>query len=78
MTKEEFQVAITGAHTVYIAARTLAEHVDLSAAIAAIDQADALGPIMDPTLYRDKRRAMDEDRDVLSAVKALAELLPRG
>lgn len=53
-----------------MAARMLMQH-DLEAVIAAIDRAAALGPVLDPTLYREKARAMQEDRELLMAAKPL-------
>lgn len=36
--------------------------------IAAIEHADAIGPLVDPTAYRDKVAAMHEDLEMLRAL----------
>lgn len=48
-------------------ARTLLEQHDFSKLVAAIDRADAIGPLVHPTLWRDKNKAMLEDREVFAA-----------
>lgn len=42
--------------------------------LAAIERADSIGAIIDPTLYRANHAAMMEDKRVVEAVHALAEL----
>lgn len=47
----------------------------------AISQAEAIGPILDPTLYRDKASRMMEDRRLLESlanVKVVLASLERG
>jgi hypothetical protein len=39
-----------------------------------IDRAGSIGPIVDPTLYRDKARAMEEDRRVFESALPLWRL----
>lgn len=56
-----------------LAAGILREH-DLPMILAAIERADVFGPLLDPTLWRDKHRAMEEDRDMLRAAMPLWEL----
>lgn len=51
--------------------------VDFEKLIRAIDHADAVGPILEPTLYRDKAQAMREDRALLAAAQALVGALKR-
>ncbi len=58
---------------VYLAANVLAD-VPVERMLAAIDTADAMGPILDPTLYQRHARFMHQDRDVLRAALPLAEL----
>lgn len=41
--------------------------------LAAIERADAVGAILDPTLYRANHAALMEDKKVVEAVHALAE-----
>jgi hypothetical protein len=52
------------------AANLLVAH-DIAGILDAIERADAVGPIMDPTLYREKVGAMHEDRDLLRAALQL-------
>lgn len=54
--------------------RILAQH-DIPALLADIDEADVLGPLIDPTLYRDKHKAMQQDRDLLKAANVLREYM---
>jgi hypothetical protein len=70
----EYQSAIV---TVVTCARLLATH-DIPALLAAIETADSVGPILDPTMWRAKKPAMDEDKQMLQAALPLwrlAELL---
>jgi hypothetical protein len=60
---EEYQAAV---QTVALCARMIGEH-DLPELLAAIEHADAIGPILDPTLWRDRHGAMHEDKEVLEA-----------
>lgn len=39
-----------------------------------IEHAHAVGPILDPTLYRDKNSAMDEDAELLRAALPLWQI----
>ena len=48
-------------------ARKLLEGHNFDELLADIDRADALGPLLDPTLYREKHRAMEEDAEVFRA-----------
>jgi len=50
---------------------SLMEMLPLDEALAAANKADALGPILDPTLYREKQRALDEDRELIRAALPL-------
>lgn len=47
---------------------------DLPELLAAIGRAEAVGPILDPTLYREKARAMDEDKALLEAALPLWQM----
>jgi hypothetical protein len=49
-------------------------HVDLPAILESIEKAHTVGPILDPTLYRDKRKAMEEDAELLKAALPLWRL----
>lgn len=67
---EQYRADMTA---VYTAAALLAD-VPVDRMLAAIDTADAVAPILDPTLYQRQARAMHEDRDALRAAVPLAEL----
>ena len=56
--------------TVVLASRALVD-LDLPAILESIERAHVIGPFMDPTLYRDKMDAMNEDRDLLTAALPL-------
>lgn len=71
MTAAEFHRVLRRAHVLHRDATRLA---GLEEAIAAIDRADAIGPVVDPTLYRAKAQVMGEDRQVLLAVRELGRL----
>lgn len=45
--------------------------VDIPGLLAGLQQGHALGPIVDPTLYRRKMAAMREDQQVLEAAQRL-------
>jgi hypothetical protein len=60
-----------------IAAGTLLSTVDVPGMIARMGLADALGPMLDPTLYRDRAKAMDQDRDLLNAALPFWRLLEK-
>jgi hypothetical protein len=47
---------------------------DIPKLLADIERADAVGWAIDPTLYRDKVDAMNEDREVLKAALPLWHL----
>lgn len=55
------------------AAKVLQQH-DLAKRLRDISTADTLGPMVDPTLWRDKHKAMYEDREVLEAALPLWKL----
>lgn len=44
---------------------------DLPAMLNAIERAEAIGPMIDPTLYREKHEAMGQDKDLLEAALPL-------
>lgn len=67
----------------YISARLACEMVkdllkqhNFSELLSAIDRADTLGPMLDPTLWRDKRQVMMEDRKVFEVAKRFVEAWP--
>jgi len=55
-----------------IALAVLVPH-DYTELLRAIEHADAFGPLLDPTLWRDKQKAMNEDRKMLEAARAFVE-----
>lgn len=57
-----------------IAAARLIGQFDIPKLLADIDHADSIGPILDPTLWRDKHEAMHEDREVFRAALPLYKL----
>jgi hypothetical protein len=50
-----------------VAARRALKVHDLAGLLEAIEHAGAVAPILDPTLYREKASAMEEDRRLLEA-----------
>ena len=59
--------------TAALCAQMLAQF-DIPELLHAIERGHAFGPILDPTLYRDKHKAMDEDKELLEAANRLREL----
>jgi len=68
--KIEFQGAV---HSAVLCAKLLQAH-DLPAMLAAIEHADAIGPLADPTLWNQNHKAMQQDREVLEAALPLWQL----
>lgn len=64
---EEYRAAVRAC---VITVALLKQH-DLPALLKAIDTADAVGPFLDPTLWRDKHEKMTEDRELLEAALPL-------
>ena len=50
-----------------VLAASLIREIDFASRIASIDRADVLGPLIDPTLYRDKSHVMHIDRELFVA-----------
>ena len=57
MEQYEYERTLVAAHLV----ANLVEAPDWSGAIAMADRAQSIGPIVDPTLYRSKGQALNED-----------------
>lgn len=72
MTRDEYRSNMA---LVYSFARVLKE-LPLAEMLEGISRAEAIGPMLDPTLYREKSKAMEEDRRALEAAQALAGVLP--
>ncbi len=70
---DEYQDAV---RRVALVASMLAD-IDFAKLIRAIDHADAVGPILNPTLWRDRHKAMHEDRTLLVAAQNLVGKLKR-
>lgn len=51
-------------------ARNILKEHDIAELVRAIEHSEALGPMLDPTLYRDKRKQMEEDRRVFEGALA--------
>ena len=51
----------------------MAAQIPVTELLTAIEH-DAVGPIVDPTLYRDRARALEQDRELLEAVAPLAAM----
>lgn len=69
-TAEDYRSAVVMAAT---AAKLLAG-LDVPGLLEDIERAEAVGPIVDPTLYRDKAKAMGEDRELLCAALPLHKM----
>lgn len=57
-------------------ARNILQGHDFGELLAAISLADSLGPVLDPTLYREKHGAMAEDRKAFEAAAAFLRTWP--
>ena len=67
-------------HAVAVAAiaSNMLEGIDFAQLISDIDKADAIEPLVDPTLYRERSKAMHEDRALFVAAMQLASVMKRG
>lgn len=63
----EYQAAVLAAK---LCANLLATH-DIPGFLKAIERSHAIGPMLDPTLYRAKVKAMEEDKELLEAALKL-------
>lgn len=66
----KYRVAVA---TISTASNMVAMH-DIPELLAAIERGHSVGPILDPTLYRDKAKAMEEDAELLRAALPLWKL----
>lgn len=69
MTGAEYQNAIK---TCAMAARIMAT-LEIDKLLESISKADAVAPLVDPTLWMQKRDAMLQDRELLNAARPLWE-----
>jgi hypothetical protein len=67
MTVEEYQNSL---RVCALLAGIVVEH-DVPKMLQMIEQADSIGCMIDPTLYREKHKAMMEDKELLEAVLPL-------
>jgi hypothetical protein len=67
---DDYRAAVISA---VLCARMLAQH-DLPKLLHDIEHAHAVGPILDPTLYRGASRAMSEDAEILKAAMPLYQI----
>jgi len=67
MDKTEYMTTLS---SVSVAMGLLAD-TDIPAVLQAIANADAIGPIFNPTLWMEKHRAMDENKELLEAALPL-------
>jgi hypothetical protein len=70
---EKYQAAVMACHMM----GQMLQQYDLPELIRAINMAESIGPIVDPTLWRDKRKAMSEDKEVLQACMPIWELVKK-
>lgn len=73
MNPADYQLVQVAAHRLRLAAREIPPET-YDEALAAIDGAAALGPVLDPTLARSAQEAMAQDREVIAACRDLASL----
>ncbi len=63
----DYRAAVLACHQ----ARALLHEHDLPSLLAAIERAETTGPALDPTLWREKAKLMEQDRDIIRAAMAL-------
>ncbi len=70
MTADEYQNSLLLAYRIAQVAASL----PLAEMLSAISHSDAIAPILDPTLYREKASAMAQDANLLRALRPVAEI----
>ena len=73
VTKENYQPTLAGLWALV----RLIEESPLSEMLAAAERADSIGAILDPTLYREKGRALAEDIEMLDALRHVQVVIER-
>lgn len=73
MTREEYRQHLEEAYLLV----KLAAGLPLDEMLAAASLAESTAPILDPTLYREKGKALREDMSVLCALKRAADIWKR-
>ena len=71
VTKENYQATLAGLW----AMAQLIDEAPIAEMLAAAERADVMGPLLDPTLYREKSRALQEDREMLRALRNVQEVM---
>jgi hypothetical protein len=61
---EEHQTAVRNAMLIY----QIIRDEPLAELLERIDRAEGVAPVLDPTLYRDKRQALSEDKRMIEAL----------
>lgn len=67
MTTEEYQQVLR----IAASAANLLSGFDIPELLCAIDRANSIGPVLNPSLWQEKREAMSQDRDLLEAARPL-------
>jgi len=52
----------------------MAGNIPVPELLQAIEHAEVVGPVLDPTLYRNKAHAMEQDKELLRAVLPIHQL----
>jgi hypothetical protein len=73
VTKENYPATLAGLW----AMAQLLEEAPLPEMLAAAERADSIGPLVDPTLYREKGRALAEDIEMLDALRHVQVVVQR-
>jgi len=68
---DDYQLTLAGLW----AMANLIANAPLAEMLAAAERAETLGPIVDPTLYRERARALSEDLALLRAFRAVQDVL---
>lgn len=73
--KEAYLASVRACHTILALAATV--QMPLDQVLGAMGRAEGMGPVLDPTLYKDKIKALLEDREVVEAVIPIWHLAQR-
>jgi hypothetical protein len=63
----DYRAAVIACHK----ARALLHEHDLPSLLAAFGRAETTGPVLDPTLWREKAKLMEQDKEILRAALVL-------
>lgn len=78
MDEATWRDALQTVHAVRLLAASADDLLDLDGMLDAIERADSVGSVLDPTSYMRNHEAMAQDRETIKAVRALARLAPAG